>query len=156
MPGIVRSGVFSGAKGRVCPQLEESSNDLCVASPCGDHKRSHFIRRAVNLGAMLDEGSYKNVISGLSDKHQCARIAGSCDRIDICASRDQHLDDRQLMPYRSPEGCPKERGVAALIVLVRIVACIEEFQNEVDVGVVSGYVQIAHGLTAIELRGGAG
>jgi hypothetical protein len=36
------------------------------------------------------------------------------------------------------------------------VACIEEFQNEVDVGVVSGYVQIAHGLTAIELRGGAG
>jgi hypothetical protein len=69
MPGIVRRGVFPGAKGGVCSQLEESSNDLRVAAPRGDHKRADFIRRVVNLGAMLDEGSHKDVTSGLNGKH---------------------------------------------------------------------------------------
>jgi len=138
MASIVRSGVFPGAKGGVCSQLEESSHDLCVAAPRGDHKRADFIRRAVNLGATLDEGSHKAVTSGLNGKHQYARIAGSCECIDICASRDQRLDNRQLIPHYSPEGCPKERGVAALIVLVGIVARIEEFQNVLDVSMVGG------------------
>nr|WP_246755524.1 hypothetical protein [Bradyrhizobium sp. CCBAU 53338] len=70
MPSVFRSGVFSDADGRGCSQLKETSNDPCRADPCGEHKRGDFVSRAVNLSAMLDKRSHKDLTSGLNGKHQ--------------------------------------------------------------------------------------
>jgi hypothetical protein len=70
MPSVFRSGVFSGANRGVCSQLEETSNDPCLADPRREHKRGDSISRTVNLGAMLDKRSHKDLTSGLNGKHQ--------------------------------------------------------------------------------------